>query len=262
MRDIHPSHSNALTVAIFPTACCLSCTTSRNFRSLNILEINVMHTAHLFWQLAFGLVSANSASEIGAVRASRSTTQNDTRLGVETLVACVDRPGWVSPHPPQRLQTRDCNLAIEDLWNQIPPWGGRSVEWFGSSGPHFSGYPTFGLPVFAYGSECLVTVDTLDEFITSPNWIPELPATGDVRPWPPPNSDIAVSADIEEGIVDVMKECVERTGFGGYARFGDWNQALGVFIWGKDSAIDTWAYGGIFEHRNGSNVVNDSVATA
>lgn len=219
-----------------------------------------MHTEHLFWQLAFGLLSANAASEMGAVRISRLTTQNHTGLGVETPVACVDRPGWISPHPPRKLQKRDCDLAIEDLWDQIPPWGATSVEWFGSRQPRFPGYPIFELPVFAHRRNCLVTVDTLVEFGQSPDWIPELPRPGDVRPWPPPKSDIAVTADIEEGLVDVMSECVEKTGFGGYARFGDWDQALGVFIWGTDSLIDQWAYGG-FEHRNPTTILNDSVAT-
>lgn len=233
-----------------------------NFNSLSILATDTMHSMHLYWQLAFGVWSANAASEIGTVRTRGPTMQNYTHLGVETLVACVDRPAWVSPHPPRKLEKQDCNLAIEDLWHQIPPWGTRSVEWFDSRRPRFPGYPTFALPVFARRRDCLITVDTLVEFVKSPDWIPELPRPGDVRPWPPPSSDLAVPMDIEEGIADVMQECVERTGIGGYARFGDWDQALGVFIWGTDSAIDKWAYGGVFKQPNRTNLSSDSVATA
>lgn len=218
-----------------------------------------MRTVHLYWQLAFALLSDNAAPEVEAVTAHRKTMQNGTRLGVESLVACVDRPSWVSPRPPRRLQELDCNLAIDELWDQIPGYGARSIEWVGSRQPRFSGFPTFELPVFAYRSNCLITVDTLDEFATSTEWIPELPRPGDVRPWPPPDSDIAVSQDIEQGLVEVMEECVKRTGFGGYARFGDFDQALGVFIWGKDSAIDRWAYGGVFGQRNRST--SETVAT-
>ena len=220
-----------------------------------------MHTGHLFWRLAFGLLSANAASEIRAVRASGPNMQNYTHLGVETMVACVDRAGWVSPHPPRSLQKWDCVLAIEDLWDQIPQWGARSVEWYGGHQPHFPGFPTFELPVFAHWRDCLVSVDILVEFGQSPDWIPELPRPGDVRPWPPPDSDIAITADIQDGIADVMKECVERRGYGGYARFGDRDQALGVFIWGTDSLIDEWAYGGVFEHQNRTDLSSDSVAT-
>ena len=220
-----------------------------------------MHTVQLYWQLAFGLWSATAASEVSAVGNSRLTMQNLTGLGVESLVACVPRPDWVSPHPPRRLEQQDCDLAIEDLWDQIPRWGGRPVEWLGSSDPRFPGYPTFELPVFAHRRNCLVTVDILVEFARSPDWIPELPRPGDVGPWPPPESDIAVTRDIADGIADVMKQCVNRIGIGGYARFGDCDQALGVFIWGTDSVIDQWAYGEVFEHQNRTNLSSDSVAT-
>lgn len=76
--------------------------------------------------------------------------------------------------------------------------------------------------------------------ISRTNWLPQLPAAGDHRPWPPGWNELASRDDVVTGANKVIQQCMLGRKGAGYARTGNLEEGLGVFIWAGGSDVDVY----------------------
>ena len=144
---------------------------------------------------------------------------------------CMASPHWVG----SGIYHQDCLEAIAFFHRALTQKDLDQIFEFRSHNapPHY-GLPSIVTPSkYIYGS-CAIVIATLSSIPAA-----YLPPGADRSPYPP--SDVETFIVIQSAILRVESVCVKYTpplGGGGWLPVGQKNQALGLFIWSRDSYMN------------------------